>query len=315
LVFLLLAPRAALGAGVVPGGGGGGGAPRDPGTGGGGGGGGSAGGGGGAGGSGDGSGGGTTGGGGGAAGGGGAGGGTKGPDECGYVPDLPYCPAPPKDDCICEPPAKSGGGSSSSGGGGKGSGGGKKKTPDLECKKDKKGNKVCTAKPECAKGTKPSKCGACVPEGEECDCVPPTEGGCWVSGGGTITTPDGKDSFGGNAKPMKDGRVQGEWIHVDHGGKHKFGGKPKYLVCRPGQAYLGGPTTWEGCPGYWFDVVASDRATDAYHVTVRAIEDVAGKASGTIVYEAKGALTAGNLVVNATRPTSSKLPSWVSLEP
>lgn len=261
--------------------------------------------------------------------GGGNGNGPKGPDECVHVPDLPYCAPPPGDDCTCEPPKKKDPPGTSSGG----ESPPKKKGPDLECKKNKKGDKTCTSKPDCGKGTKPSKCGACVPEGEGGDCVPPSEGGCWVTGGGFIATNDGKDNFGGNAKPMKDGRIQGNWNHVDHGAGQHAKGKPDYLVCRrvdgagPGQpggkkgfvmnqVYFGGPASWNGASGYWFDVVAKDRGepgkNDTYHFTLR-------NAAGAKVYEASGVLQGGNIQMhppNNGHPASqSKLPAWVSYEP
>src|SRR4029079_17519186 len=88
-------------------------------------------------------------------------------------------------------------------------------------------------------------------------------------------------NFGGNAKTLRDGRMQGHWNHVDHGTKNHAKGKPEYLVCRhvdepgPGQpggkkgftmnqAYFGGPAEWrefstgQWASGYWFDVVVKD---------------------------------------------------------
>jgi hypothetical protein len=185
----------------------------------------------------------------------------------------------------------SSGGASSSGGGG-GAGGGKTKGKDrhYKCTKDSDGNKTCTSTPDCAPGTHAAACGACVSDSEGAaasDCVPPTEGGCWVTGGGFIeaasTTPaapaDGHDNFGGNAKPMKDGHVSGHWNHVDHGTGNHAKGKPEYIMCRhvdepgPGQpggkkgltanqVYFGGHAQWRTADvwndGYWFDVVAKD---------------------------------------------------------
>ena len=179
-----------------------------------------------------------------------------------------------------------GGGASSSGGGGSGSGGGK----DFKCTKDGHGHKTCVSTPDCARGSHPSTCGACVSDGDgSADCVPPAEGGCWVTGGGFIEGAsivpagpvDGHDNFGGNAKPMKRGDVSGHWNHVDHGtGNHALG-RPEYITCRttdgsgPGQpggkkgltanqVYFGGHARWRTATtatwsdGYWFDVVAED---------------------------------------------------------
>src|SRR5262249_6950338 len=210
----------------------------------------------------------------------------------------------------------------------------------FNCVVDKKGKRTCDSIPVCSEGTHPSACGACVPDTETVDCVPPSEGGCWVTGGGfiigpDITTgeaPDGHDSFGGNAKPMKDGRVQGHWNHVDHDGngeENHAKGIPEYIVCRhvnepgPGQpggkkgftmnqVYFGGHADWRSngtwASGYWLDVVAKDHGepgsqpspkngfmVDTYHFTIRKMDDPAAKASGAIVYETKGGLVGGNI--------------------
>ena len=125
-----------------------------------------------------------------------------------------------------------------------------------------------------------SACGACVPDDTTDDCVPPSSGGCWVTGGGVIQPPSGQDSFGGNAMPMKSGTIRGEWENVDHSSGQQMHGEPTYLYCRhvdepgPGvpngpdhdfttnQAYFGGPArlnvngAW--ADGYWFDVVVDD---------------------------------------------------------
>ncbi|CAN5908575.1 hypothetical protein BH11MYX4_BH11MYX4_37700 [soil metagenome] len=237
-------------------------------------------------------------------------------DECEFVPDLEYCGGSGSgssssggaagSDCgkpVCSPPGQdkkndgttNGGGASSSGGGSGsgassssgGSGGGDK---HFTCTKDGHGNKACVSTPDCAKGTHASACGACVSDSDgTADCVPPTEGGCWVTGGGFIegaslvpaAPADGHDNFGGNAKPMRRGDVSGHWNHVDHGtGNHALG-RPEYIMCRttegagPGQpggkkglvanqVYFGGHAKWRTAAdaiwsdGYWFDVVAED---------------------------------------------------------
>jgi hypothetical protein len=164
-----------------------------------------------------------------------------------------------------------------------------------------------------------------------------------VTGGGFVTA-NGRDNFGGNAKPMKDGRIQGEWTHEGHANKNDAKGKPSYLFCRhvdepgpdqPGgkkglvanQVYFGGPADWradkEWASGYWFDVVAKDHgepgATDTYHLTVRKMVDAENMISGAVVYEVAGTLAGGNIQIhppNAGHPGfQSALPSWVSLEP
>jgi hypothetical protein len=208
---------------------------------------------------------------------------------------------------ICVP---SGGGSGSQG---KGKGKGPKK---FKCHKDNKGNKKCTTtSPTCNPGHVPSQ----------------SEGGCWITGGGFIVAPNdltgapadgnGHDNFGGNAKTLKDGRMQGHWNHVDHGTQNHAKGKPEYLVCRhvdepgPGQpggkkgfninqVYFGGHAEWRDAKagtwasGYWFDVVVKDHGEpgskphvknggmpDTYHFTIRKIDDANAQASGTVVYE------------------------------
>ena len=240
-------------------------------------------------------------------------GGGGGIDECAFVPDLEYCGGTTdgtsatgggggSGDCgkpVCEPPGQTkkdgdtnGGGASSSGGGGGGGGdsGGGGPGKEFTCTKDGDGTKTCVSTPDCAAGTHPSACGACVSDSDStADCVPPSEGGCWVTGGGFIEAAsvvppapaDGHDNFGGNAKPMKRGDVSGHWNHVDHGtGNHALG-RPEYIMCRttggagPGQpggkkglvanqVYFGGHARWRTAAdatwrdGFWFDVVAED---------------------------------------------------------
>lgn len=270
----------------------------------------------------------------------------------------------------------SGGTTSSGGNNGNGNGNGKGGTSDgttgtsggggkgthYKCTKDDKGNRNCeSTTPVCAPGTHPSPCGACVTDGEANDCVPPSEGGCWVTGGGFITAAnittgaaaDGHDNFGGNAKPMKDGRIQGHWNHVDHGTGNHAKGRPEYIVCRhvdepgpggPGakkgftmnQVYFGGHAEWRNNDvwetGYWFDVVAKDHGepgsvphakngymVDTYHFTIRKMDDAAAQVSGAIVYETKGDLQGGNIQMhppnNGHPYTPMSLPSWVAFEP
>jgi hypothetical protein len=253
-------------------------------------------------------------------------------------------------------PGSSGGnGNGNAGGNGNGNGGGTDHSGGgWQCAPDASGNTVCTKPPVCLPGTHPSACGACVPNGPTPDdCTPPGEGGCWVTGGGFVVDTDGKDSFGGNAMPMKSGTIRGEWEHQDHGTQSKAHGQAQYLVCRhvagpgpgnPGgkntsgtrfdinQVYFGGDAryftggAWEG--GYWFDVVAEDHGepgnlsahkgtADHYHFTLRKI--AGANQSGTVVYETKGDLVGGNIQIhpsnNGHPTTSSALPAWVSLEP
>jgi hypothetical protein len=187
-----------------------------------------------------------------------------------------------------------------------------------------------------------------VPDDTTDDCVPPSSGGCWVTGGGFIQPASGQDSFGGNAMPMKSGGIRGEWENVDHGSGQQMHGEPSYLYCRhvnepgPGadngpkhdfttnQAYFGGPArlnvngAW--ADGYWFDVVVDDHGEgkgakaggpDTYHVTIRSL--LGANQPGPVVYDGEGDLSGGNIQLhppNGGHPYSgSTLPSWVSLQP
>jgi hypothetical protein len=164
-----------------------------------------------------------------------------------------------------------------------------------------------------------------------------------VTGGGFIVDTDGKDSFGGNAMPMKDGTIRGEWEHQDHGTGDNAHGQATYLYCRvvpgpgPGhpngpqhnfvdnQVYFGGPARWSTnaswADGFWFDVVAEDHGEpgrkDTYQFTIR--KYAGPNSSGPIVYQTSGDLAGGNIQLhppNNGHPfTSSQLPPWVQLQP
>jgi hypothetical protein len=179
------------------------------------------------------------------------------------------------------------GGASAGGGSGAGGGGGPGIHGSSTCV-ESGGVTTCREKtPECAPGTKPAPCGACVPASSDGgDCTPPAQGGCWITGGGWVAVPEvagtnGKATFGGNGKPMKSGSIQGEWNHVDHTGGGHIHGEVRYLVCRhvdepgPGnpsgpkhdfddnQAYFGGPARFSQpngawADGYWFDAFVED---------------------------------------------------------
>lgn len=165
---------------------------------------------------------------------------------------------------------------------------------------------------------------------------PPSEGGCWITGIGYLVDSDGKDNFGGNGMPMKEGYLRGEWEHVDHGTGNKFHGTIGYLVCRhvdepgPGvpratanQTYYGGVGRWFDAAtgtwseGYWFDVMAEDHGepgkTDEYYFTARLMS------TNTVIYATGGILGGGNFQVhppNSGHPfTQGTLPAWVSLQP
>lgn len=214
--------------------------------------------------------------------------------------------------------------------------------PPWQCEK-RGGTITCHKPPTCDPGTHPAQCGACVPDGTTDDCVPPDQGGCWVTGGGFIIDSDGKDSFGGNGMPMKSGVVRGEWEHQDHGTGDMMHGQVAYLYCRkvagagPGhpngpqhtfdlnQVYYGGPGRWSAggvwSDGYWFDIVAEDHGepgrSDFYQITIRKYAGL--NTSGPIVYQTSGTLAGGNIQLhppNAGHPFSSPaMPPWVALQP
>jgi hypothetical protein len=201
---------------------------------------------------------------------------------------------------------------------------------------------ICHGPPVCQPGAHPAPCGACVPDGTSTDCNPPSEGGCWVTGGGFIDENSSKDTFGGNGMPMKDGTVRGEWENQDHATGDDLHGTVSYLYCRvvagagPGhpngpshnfddnQVYFGGParyfTSAAWADGYWFDVVAEDHGepgrSDTYQITIRTYSS--GQA-GAIAYEAAGTLAGGNIQIHPSNPghpgIQSPLPPWVQLQP
>ena len=251
-----------------------------------------------------------------------------------------------------EPPGHAGGGNPHGGGGGgggidggRGGGGGGGFTCD-----DTGGRRTCESTPTCTPGTHVDACGACVSDSAPPSevCTPPASGGCWVTGGGFIVDADGHDNFGGNGMPMKDGRIRGEWNHVDHGTGDHAHGDVQYLVCRtvanepgPGQpggkkglisnqVYFGGPARWQIAgawnDGYWFDVMAEDHGSkgrsslsDYYHFTIRLKADPLKALSGAVVYDTEGPLVGGKIQLhpaNGGHPyAASSLPSWVLLQP
>jgi hypothetical protein len=152
--------------------------------------------------------------------------------------------------------------------------------------------------------------------------------------------------------PMKDGRVRGQWQHVDHGSSRKAHGQVAYVVCRhvdepgPGQpsgpskmfdlnqAYFGGPARffdvgWQD--GFWFDVFAEDHGEpgnkpgpmkhgsagpDHYQFTLRKLVGV--NQSGPIVYQTKGEFVGGNFQIHPSNNghpfKGGTLPSWVTFQ-
>jgi hypothetical protein len=171
-----------------------------------------------------------------------------------------------------------------------------------------------------------------------------------VTGGGFIVPATEHLNFGGNAKQMKHGGVQGHWNHVDHATMEHLNGRPEYLMCRhvdapgPGQpggkkgltsnqVYFGGHAKWGpggGVDGFWFDVIAEDHGNghqsaakgedpDYYHLTVRKMDDPAGKVSGPVVYDNHGGLVGGKIQIHPSNNGHPGIqyppPAWVVLEP
>jgi hypothetical protein len=257
-------------------------------------------------------------------------GGSSGPPGSGSDGGSGYPPGSGSDGGSGYPPGSGGDGGTTDG------------PPPWTC--EKHGNNItCHAPPKCDPGNHPAQCGACVPDGTVEDCVPPDQGGCWVTGGGFIIDSDGKDTFGGNGMPMKSGVVRGQWEHQDHGTGDMMHGQVAYLYCRkvagagPGhpngpqhtfdlnQVYYGGPGRWSvggvWSDGYWFDIVAEDHGepgrSDFYQITIR--KYVGQNQSGPIVYQTSGDLAGGNIQLhppNAGHPFSSPaMPPWVALQP
>lgn len=134
------------------------------------------------------------------------------------------------------------------------------------------------------------------------------EGGCWVSGVGTISGGEGtRDSFGGNAMPMKDGRVRGEWTHISIGSEVIFNGRVTYIACEkvtgpgpgvpeaiPNYAFFGGMGKLNGVDGYLFQVEALDSGEPGIYQDEYSIKIFYGSA---LVYEAEGQITGGNFQI------------------
>lgn len=151
----------------------------------------------------------------------------------------------------------------------------------------------------------------CEPDGEyppKHRCEPPKPvGRCWITGGGQLV----RDAFGGNAKPFRDGSVDGQWNHVTAGGDH-FHGQPDTIACSdagpPGadhpvvefnQADFSGSGTWNGASGYTFEVTVIDHGEpgrdDFYSLTVF-------DSGGGVVYTIDGTISRGNIQVHPPNP-------------
>jgi hypothetical protein len=161
--------------------------------------------------------------------------------------------------------------------------------------------------------------GGC-PDAEATDCVtidtpddslPPEQGGCFVTGIGTFGKGNTRDSFGGNGMYMKDGRVRGEWEHVDHfdvtgaqkNGQNLFHGDVEFLRCEkypalpgpdvpkaePNFATWGGTGRYNGALGYRFQVWAWDHGEPGNLIDRYAIK--VWDAEGVVVLAADGSVT------------------------
>jgi hypothetical protein len=196
---------------------------------------------------------------------------------------------------------------------------------------------------------------SCVNTGVDDVCgqsIPPSAGGCWITGGGYILNQNGSnDSYGGNGMPMKDGTIRGEWENVDHGTGDKSHGQVHYLVCRhvdepgPGQpsgpshnfninqAYYGGPARWftagstggGWADGYWFDVFIEDhgepgnKAGPGNHGSggpdyyhFTIRKYVSDTVPGDVVFDTQAPVSGGNLQIH---PPNNGHPSTPSLLP
>lgn len=134
--------------------------------------------------------------------------------------------------------------------------------------------------------------------------IPPEEGGCWVTGIGTLGCggEGDLDSFGGNAMSMKDASVKGSWTHISHGSGVIFSGDVHNIVCKkfplPGpdvpEAYpnyvnFGGTGRLNGEEGYFFDIKAVDHGEPGIYRDRYSIDIY--DANGALVYHADGDIT------------------------
>jgi len=142
--------------------------------------------------------------------------------------------------------------------------------------------------------------------------LPPEQGGCWFTGGGTFGKGPTRDSFGGNAMTMKDHSVRGEWEHVDHtnitgvptvNGQNLFHGQVHYIVCQqfptlsgpqvpkavPNYVNFGGTGKYNGVDGYFFDVRAFDHGEGGIHYDRYSIDIY--DANKKLVLHADGSVT------------------------
>lgn len=149
------------------------------------------------------------------------------------------------------------------------------------------------------------------PKDKDAGPPPKKPGRCWVTGGGQI---DG-ETFGGNAKPFRDGSVDGEWNHVDHQGNHFHGDPTEIITCDvvdgPGASppqvefnriIFEGVGTWTELGGasipVTFRVVIEDHGEpgrlDEYTLTVFS--------GTTVIHSVSGVIDRGNLQIHPSNP-------------
>jgi hypothetical protein len=136
--------------------------------------------------------------------------------------------------------------------------------------------------------------------------VPPQQGGCWVTAGGTMDYGGYFSSFGGTAMTMNDKTIHGTWNHVSNDylspeaeeGIH-FTGKVHYIVCKkfpslpgpgirkaiPNYVNLGGTGILNGDDGYYFDVKIFDHGEPGINLD-RYVIDVYDSNKKLVVHEA-----------------------------
>jgi len=128
------------------------------------------------------------------------------------------------------------------------------------------------------------------------------EGGCWVSGGGTLgcAGDSQRGSFGGNAMTMKDRSVRGTWTHISQDSEVIFQGEVHYIICKkfpslsgpgvptayPNYANFGGTGVFNGDDGYYFDVKVFDHGEPGKYRDRYAIDIY--DSTKTLVYHADG---------------------------
>lgn len=134
------------------------------------------------------------------------------------------------------------------------------------------------------------------------DAVLPPEGGCWITGGGTLGCSQ-PDSFSGIAWTNKKAEMVGQWSHISSEEGVIFQGDVHYLVCKsfltlsgpgvptayPNYVNFGGTGSLNGVDGYFFDVKVFDHGEPGIYLDRYEIDIY--DASHVLVFHADGTRT------------------------